>query len=126
MASRLLPALLAMTLAAAACGDSRPAGGEWQPEWERVVQSIPTQAAFVGGPDEDLCADALVIVRDANDVLLPTPDTALDGAVEAWLAQAREMFLECPPRGAADGFADGYARLEALRAEVEAGLTRTG
>ncbi len=125
MVSRLLPLLAAVTLVAAGCGNGRPAVADWQGEWQRVVQAIPTRSAFVAGPDEDLCADALVIVRGANDDLLPTPDQALDGAVEGWLAQARETFLECPPRGAAEGFDAAYDRLDALRAEVDAGLART-
>ncbi len=126
MARRLLLVAAVVALVAAACGDSRPSAAEWRAGWDSVSQAIPTRAAFVGGPDEELCADALVIVRDANDDVLPTPDDVLDGAVEAWLEQAREIFQECPPRGAVEGFDDAYDRLDALRAEVEAGLARTG
>ncbi len=125
MPRRLLLVAVVVALVTAACGDSRPSLAEWQPGWDRVSQGMPTRAAFVGGPDEELCADALVIVRDANDDVIPTPDEVLDGAVEAWLEQAREIFQECPPRGAVEGFDDAYDRLDALRAEVEAGVART-
>ncbi len=122
---RFVITVAVFAIVAAACGDSRPDRDAWQVDWERVSQAIPNVTAFVGGPDEELCADALVLLRAANDDLLPTPDSSLDDAVRAWLAQARETFLECPPRGAAEGFEAAYDRLDTLRAEVDAGLART-
>lgn len=112
----------AVVLLIVACGGGRPATAEWRSEWGRLLAAVPERAAFADGPDAGLCSEALVRVREAEADVLPTPDEALDAPVRSWLRTARETFFECPPRSGVVGFDNAYDELDALEAEVMAGL----
>ncbi len=46
--------------------------------------------------------------------------------MRSWLQVASETFFECPPRSALVGLDSAYDELDALKAEVTAGLDSLG
>lgn len=118
-----LPLILAVILALllGACADqSRPSVASWQAQWDEVVASIPQEAAVGEAPADDLCTEVLTTLRKRRPLLTPTPDLAIDDAVQGWFQIAEDAFFECPPRSELIGsFADAYHEMSRLEAEID-------
>ena len=67
-----------------------------------------------------MCGETLVFLKSNRAGLFPTPDLAIDGVVTAWVEIAEDAFFECPPSNSQIGdFAEAYAELSRLAAEIE-------
>ncbi|MDH3517829.1 MAG: hypothetical protein OEM66_02770 [Acidimicrobiia bacterium] len=121
MKIRATATLLALVLGVAACADlTRPSIGDWSAQWVSAVAGIPSRSELGDPPSRQLCDDAVGFLRSAEEELIPTPDAAIDGVVEEWLAVSKDAFFECPPTSpAVPDFASAYAELARLQAEVE-------
>jgi hypothetical protein len=72
------------------------------------------------GPDTAACETTLAYLRSNRAELLPSPDLAIDDAVNSWFEIAEDAFFECPPESAQMGsFSDAYTELGVLEAEIE-------
>lgn len=113
-------AIVALASALVACGGGdRPATDEWTAAWQRTLAIVPT-ADEVGDEGRDLCDQRLGDLRVALDELTPTPDPALDAAVESWSDAALGFVFDCPTSGAE--VRDRLDELGTLGAEIDAGL----
>ncbi len=109
-----------------ACSEeNRPSDAEWRVVWEERRAEFPDAAAILeeGG---ELCDELVGRLRGDLPELVPTPDEALDAAVEDWIAHAETIAFECPDDPSE--LADRFETLDLLSAEVDAGLAadRTG
>lgn len=120
--------VVALALLVGACGDqSRPTVASWQPQWQQVVASIPEESALGESPADDVCTGVLATLRDRRPPLTPTPDLAIDDAVQEWFQIAEDAFFECPPRSELIGsFADAYREMSRLEAEINLVLNLNG
>ncbi len=117
--SALLALVLSLVLSACA-EQTRPPVGEWQARWRAVLASIPEQPAVDEQPEAALCNETLATLRTMRPDLSPTPDRAIDDAVQEWFQIAEDAFFECPPRsGPIGSFADAYSELLRLEAEID-------
>ncbi len=117
-----MTALLAVTIfVGSSCSEARPTVPEWEPVWDRVTAALPNEAAIgIGDPSLPTCTEILAFLRNNRAALLPTPDVAIDDAVTQWVEIAEGAFFECPPHsGQIGSFAEAYAELDRLRAEIE-------
>ena len=113
-------ALVLLLLLGACAEQTRPPVGEWQPKWRAVLASIPEQPVVDEQPEAALCNDTLATLRTMRPGLSPTPDRAIDDAVQEWFQIAEDAFFECPPRsGPIGSFAESYAELLRLEAEID-------
>jgi len=114
--------LIAVGVLVVACSGGRPAMSEWAERWNETVASLPDPADVASLEDpRPLCDEVVATIRTKSVELVPTPDAALDGPVDAWVRVAEEMFFECPPRsGEIQGFDEGYGELAQYQAEVTA------
>lgn len=100
-------------------GADRPSVDEWQPAWTAVIEGIPAEADLGAAPDRPTCDAVLAFLRDSVADLSPKPDAAIEDVVDEWVQIAEDAFFECPPReGEVASFADAYAELRRLEAEV--------
>lgn len=121
--ARSVALLTAVLLFASACGTTRPTVAEWQPAWDTIVNGVPAQSVVGESPPRSLCNETLSFLRSNRASVDPTPDVALDEPVREWIDIAEEAFFECPPRSQTVGsFADAYALLSRLEAEIESVL----
>jgi hypothetical protein len=112
-----------LLMVVAACSGSRPTVDEWQPSWDQLIGGIPTSAELGRPPDRSLCTEGLGLVRSAQAGLFPTPDRAIDDAVNEWVSVAEDAFFECPPSSRAIPDMDfAYGQLARLEAEITAVL----
>ena len=122
MGSKLLiraALVLAGVLVVAGCSSDRPSVDEWQPAWDQITAAIPGDAATAVTLSESACGDTLAFLRSHRAELSPTPDLAIDDVVTAWVEIAEDAFFECPPSNEQiHDFAEAYAELERLEAEV--------
>lgn len=118
--------VLVVTLLAgitACSGDGRPSADEWQPQWDAVLDAMPTQDELGDPPDPELCEQTLGMLRQETPALQPTPDMAIDDVVRQWAHIAEAIVFECPPQSHALPDLDhAYAELALLEAEVDAAL----
>lgn len=116
--SVVVPLLCLMLVA---CGGDRPAASEWRATWEAVTAGIPELSIVTeDGPDAAVCETTLAYLRSNRAELLPSPDLAIDDAVNSWFEIAEDAFFECPPESAQmSSFSDAYAELGVLEAEIE-------
>ena len=115
----LLAVALCVVVAACGGGNDRPTDEAWRETWEQKRREIPSVEAFLAGGTE-LC-DALVgELRVSLPDLKPTPDEALDDAVQAWVNHAQTIAFECPHDPSQ--LAEALALLAILEAEIDAGL----
>lgn len=120
---RTLLVLISLVLVISSCGSARPTAAEWLDRWERALALVPDRALLDGPDVEAVCERALAALREERQLLLPTADASIDGAVRSWLEVAEETFFECPPRtGELQGFDLAYQRLADFESEVAAGL----
>jgi hypothetical protein len=114
----------ALLVVLAACSSaSRPSVAEWQPAWDQLIGGIPTVSEIGQPPDRSLCTRGLGLVRSSQAGLFPTPDRAIDDAVNEWVSVAEDAFFECPPSSSAIPDMDfAYGQLARLEAEVDAVL----
>lgn len=120
-AGRLLAPLFVVLLSlVVSCGGAdRPAPAEWQTAWTAVIEGIPSEAELGTTPDRETCDAVLSFLRDSAAGLSPKPDAAIEDVVDEWVQIAEDAFFECPPReGEIASFADAYAELRRLEAEV--------
>lgn len=118
--SSVLLALVLFLLLGACAEQTRPTVAEWQLNWRAVVASLPEQPAVDEQPEAALCNETLATLRTMRPDLSPTPDRAIDDAVQEWFQIAEDAFFECPPRsGPIGSFADSYAELLRLEAEID-------
>ncbi len=112
---------LVLFLLLGACGEqTRPTVAQWQPKWQAVRASVPEQPAAGDQPEAAMCNETLGTLRTMRPDLSPTPDRAIDEAVREWFQIAEDAFFECPPRsGPIESFADAYAELLRLEAEID-------
>jgi hypothetical protein len=99
-------------------GDDRPGPEAWTDRWEAARELVPAADALHtnGGTCDRLLGD----FRTVLPTLTPTPDDALDGAVDAWVREAESLALDCPTdRAEID---DRLTELEILADEIDAGL----
>lgn len=110
-----------IVLLASSCSEARPSVAEWQPVWDRVTAALPGEETVgIADPPTATCTETLAFLRENRADLLPTPDLAIDDAVTQWVEIAEEAFFECPPRsGQIGSFAEAYAELDRLQAEIE-------
>lgn len=103
-----------------ACTDrNRPTVEDWQPKWRAALAVLPDPSAIGVEPDGALCNETLAALRSIRPELTPTPDRAIDDAVQEWFQIAEDAFFECPPRsGPIGSFVDAYDELFRLEAEV--------
>ena len=120
--------LVVLALLQGACADqSRPSVASWQAQWDEVVASIPEEAAVGEAPSNDLCTEVLTTLRELRPPLTPTPDLAIDDAVQEWFQIAEDAFFECPPRSELiSSFADAYREMSRLEAEINLVLDLDG
>ena len=114
--------LVILAIGTSCGGGGRPPLAEWRTTWDTAVGSLPDRSSLSDTPDQELCSDILVSLREAEGEALPTPDAALDDPVRDWFALALDAFFECPPRTRVAGFEAAYDELDAFQAEVEAGI----
>ncbi len=117
-----MTALLAVIIfVGSSCSEARPTVAEWEPVWDRVTVALPSEAAIgIGDPSLPVCTETLAYLRNNRADLFPTPDLAIDDAVTQWIEIAEEAFFECPPRsGQIGSFAEAFAELDRLQAEIE-------
>jgi len=108
-----------LVILAACSSASRPTVAEWQLRWDALVDGIPTSAEIGRPPDQSLCTDGLGLVRSSQAGLFPTPDRAIDDAVNEWVSVAEDAFFECPPSSSAIPDMDfAYGQLARLEAEI--------
>jgi hypothetical protein len=114
-------ALLAVVpLVLSGCGGGPPDIETWTARWEEAKAFVPDLSAFADGPDERLCDEVLVELREVREDLVPAPDELLGITVDEWLRHAETIFFECPPEtGPVVGFDAAYAELDRLEREVE-------
>lgn len=112
-------ALLAVFLTS--CGDGRPSSEEWRPDWQQVLAAVPDEASLVGADSTvAICGETLAFLRSNRADLLPAPDLAIDDAVTRWFEIAEDAFFECPPHNnQAGSFAEAYAEMRRLEAEID-------
>lgn len=120
----VLALLAAVPMLLSACDAGPPDVASWTARWEEAKGLVPDLAAFDAGPDEALCDQVLVHLREAREDLVPAPDELLGVAVDDWLRHAETIFFECPPEtGPVVGFPAAYAELDRLEREVESLLS---
>lgn len=114
----------ALLVVLAGCSSAgRPTVAEWQPAWDQLVDGIPTASEIGQPPDRSLCTQGLGLVRSSQAGLFPTPDRAIDDAVNEWVSVAEDAFFECPPSSSAIPDMDfAYGQLARLEAEISAVL----
>ena len=119
---------LALCCAVVGCGGpARPELPEWRNRWERVRALVPSEDAFGSGDAESRCTALLAGIRESHAALLPTPDRALDVAVDAWLGRAEGLAFECPAGAEQRELRrTAFSELAVLEAEIDAGLHRAG
>lgn len=112
--------VISLALLLGSCADqSRPDVTSWQTSWNEVVASIPAQSTVGEEPSNELCTQVLSTLRERRPSLTPTPDLAIDDAVQEWFQIAEDAFFECPPRSEVIGsFAEAYGEMSQLEAEI--------
>ncbi len=113
--------MLVVVVLVAACGSDnpRPSDESWRAVWEGQQALVPT-ADEVIAEGADLCGELVGVFRSSRDDLFPTPNDALDAAVETWIADVEGMVFDCSnDRAILD---DQLAELDVLVAEIDAGL----
>ncbi|MCL1593072.1 MAG: hypothetical protein M3132_01810 [Actinomycetia bacterium] len=121
--SRFVALATAILLLGSACATARPGVETWQPAWEAIVNGVPDESVVGESPPRSLCNETLTFLRSSRASVDPTPDLTLDEPVREWIDIAEEAFFECPPRGQKlDGFAEAYALLARLEAEIDSVL----
>ena len=125
---RRFVALLAIALAfLSSCGDDRPTVADWRPTWDQVSGAIPNREAVGESPPRDLCFEVLAFLRTNRANLFPTPDLAIDDAVNLWVEIAEDAFFGCPPNNKSVGsFADAYDEMFRLQREIDVVLEMVG
>ena len=117
--SSVVLALVLFLLLGSCADQTRPTVREWQPKWQAALALLPEQPAAGQEPEADLCNETLSTLRSMRPELSPTPDRAIDDAVQEWFQISEDAFFECPPRsGPIGSFADAYAELLRLEAEI--------
>ena len=122
--STIIAGSLVLMLMASGCADShRPPIEVWEPDWSEATAALPTLAELGSPPSAEVCGDSLGSLRVARGGLIPTPDLALDGAVQAWFDVAQDAMFECPPSNVElPTMTAAYSELAKLEAEVDAAL----
>ncbi len=100
-------------------GDDRPSDAVWRAAWEERRAQVPDADEILRGGSE-LCDELVGRFRSDLSELLPTPDQALDAAVDDWIAHAETIVFDCSKDP--DELADQFDTLDLLAAEVDAGL----
>jgi hypothetical protein len=112
---------MVLPIALGACGNrERPSVSDWRPTWDAIVDRLPSSSELGSPPDQEVCSRALGELRSLSPDLIPTPDLAVEQAVQEWVRVAEEMMFECPP--SSDRIPDlesGYAELDRFEAEVD-------
>ncbi len=102
------------------CGSDRPAPEDWRAGWEAVTSAIPDEETVSETLAVAVCEQTLAHLRANRTDLLPSPDMAIDDAVNSWFEIAEDAFFECPPANEEiSSFAEAYAELMIFEAEIE-------
>lgn len=117
MTRRFIGAVLAVALAAAACG-GRPAIGEWEAKWREAAAVVPLDTLAADPPGREECDRILGDVRELSPGLRPAPNDVIGDAVLAWSEFAEAAFFDCPITGGEHAGWEATA-LELARLESE-------
>lgn len=122
-AGSLCVALLVAGLAAS-CGPSdRPDPATWRDAWAAERATLPTERDLAGPNARGVCDRLLVSSRTARRRLLPSPDEALDRAVDDWIERVGGLAFDCPgAQGDAGAVHATIHEIDEIAAEVEAAL----
>lgn len=111
-------AIAMLCCAAAACGSDRPTSSEWADDWVSARTLVPTADELTAG-GQPLCDELLGRMRERLTQLEPAPTASLDDVVGSWVGSAESLAFDCPQ---GDELERRLAELDALRAEIDAGL----
>ncbi len=110
----------AVLILVAQSGPGRPIASDWASTWDRAVTAMPTSEDLGDPPDRNLCSHALGELRSIRPDLIPTPDPALDAAVDEWMRVAEDALFECPPAsGELPSLASAFDELVRLQAAID-------
>ncbi|GMQ93043.1 MAG: hypothetical protein BMS9Abin12_0520 [Acidimicrobiia bacterium] len=116
---RIAALVIVAALLLAACSAGRPTAEEWQPTWERVLATMPSESAIGENPSQAVCDKTLAFLRSNRVQLFPTPDPVVDDTVRDWIDIAEDAFFECPPRNERVGsFSEAYGLLRRFQGEI--------
>lgn len=123
-----LPVLLLVAALVASCGPShRPDLAAWRVAWAAERADLPTADDLEGPDARTVCERLLVSSRTAPKRLLPSPDKALDRAVEQWIDRTGGLAFDCPgAEGDAAAVRSAMQELDEIAAEIEAALRVMG
>ena len=113
----------ALVVAACSSGDDRPELTAWETEWSAASAVTPEPIQTEADLTESMCDTLLTTARGARPALLPTPDAALDGPVDAWVVLAESIGFDCHRHPNLSG---AVLDLRAIVAEVDAGVRALG
>lgn len=117
--TRLIVMATIMLVTTTACGNARPTADEWVPLWTEMLSAIPSLERLTAADPKPSCDEALAAVRDGQSSLKPTPDRAIDDAVNRWVSVAESTFFQCPPETEdLAGFEGAFEELTRLEAEI--------
>jgi len=117
---RVAALVIVTALVLASCSAGRPTAEEWQPTWEQILATMPSESAIGENPSQAVCDKTLAFLRTNRVRLFPTPDPVIDDTVRYWVDIAEDAFFECPPRNERVGsFSEAYGLLRRFQGEIE-------
>lgn len=121
--ARLAMVMLAIVPLAACGGDDRPTADEWAATWQARQALVPERSVLEGDDASDVCGTTVGTMRTQFPDLTPTPDAAMQSAVDEWVAHAETIAFECSDDP--DQLDRQYDELATLAAEVDAALAES-